>query len=261
MGQPTSSRAKSSPERSPSRSVGTFVRFLAAAGAGGALCYFVGHELVGLRSGSWPILVLAFVLVVAACVLFSFASAQLERFLRNRPNTAGAVHWFAISSLGLIFVALLGIPTAALGPRKLTYVLAEEIGLVLIVALLLTAFGPTIGAVIHRGLRPVDSRRAAAWAGPDQWPLRLGTLFLRCLAVMFLGLFLSVGEQAVALVGEPLTGNIQSVYAPLGGWILGSVIAWRLTTPLFPIRSYHPSRHAIHGTALTFVFSILFVYV
>src|SRR5262249_3604330 len=105
------------------------------------------------------------------------------------------------------------------------------------------------------------SRRAAAWAGPDQWPLRLGTLFLRCLAVMFLGLFLSVGEQAVALVGEPLTGNIQSVYAPLGGWILGSVIAWRLTTPLFPIRSYHPSRHAIHGTALTFVFSILFVYV
>jgi hypothetical protein len=242
-----------------SKSIPTAARFVIAALAGGALCYLAGHELVALHSASWPILVLAFGLVLAACVAFSFASAQLEVFLRDRPNAAGAVHWFAIASLGLVFAAILGIPTAALGPRELTYVLAEDVGLALVLALILAAFGPAIGAAIHRGLKPFSSRRAADWAGPDDWPKRLGTLLLRCLAVAVIGLFLSVGEQTVGSVDEPLTGNTQNVYAPLGGWILGTAIAWRLTTPLFPIPSYHPSRHAVHGTALTLLFSILFI--
>lgn len=84
---------------------------------------------------------------------------------------------------------------------------------------------------------------------------------MRCLAVAFAGVSLSVGEQAVGTVGSPVSNDIANVWAPIGGWLLGTAIAWRLTTPLFPDGKHHPSRHAVHGGALTLIASIAFLFV
>jgi hypothetical protein len=237
--------------------VSTWIRVTAAAALAAALCFGAGYALVELRSDSWPIFVLGFALVITACMAFAFVSLQLDGFLVGRPNIAGVVHWFAIAILGLWLAALLGIPAAALGPRSLPYVLLEDLGLAVVVGVVLAVTGPLIGAAIHGVLRRLGSKQALGWAGPSNWPKRLLTLLARCLAVAFFGFLLSVGEQAVASVGNPLTGNIQNVYAPIGGWVLGSAIAWRLTTPLFPIPSHHPSRHVVHGVALTILFSVV----
>jgi hypothetical protein len=226
---------------------------------GGFLCWFAGDLLARLHSGSWLIFLAAFGLVALAGAAFWFVSAQLEGLLDGRPNLAGGVHWLTLSSIGLVLAAFLGLIAGFAGPRGLPYVMAEDVGIALVVGLALWATGPVVGRAIYHVVRLIHPASADKWAPPR--PHHVGrnpshALLFRCLLVAFAGLFLSVGEQVVGTVGSPVTGNVANAYAPIGGWLLGTAIAWRLTTPLFPRPSHHPTRHIVHAGALTLIVSI-----
>jgi hypothetical protein len=244
------------------------------------MCYLAGRTLADLRSYSWPPFVEAGLLLAGAWVVLSFASSGVQLRQGSHPNVAGALHWLSVSSAGLVLIVVLGAIPSLAGPRDLAPVLGEDVGLVLVVATLLWAIGPSVGAAGSTLLQWMErhgdqsgpqrrfSHLAASYAeewrpptrAPDARLSPLWSLYARCLVVVAAGLALSVGEQAVGSVGNPLPGHVANFYAPIGGWVVATALAWRLTTPLFPTAGHHPSRYAVHGAGLTLILSVVAVF-
>src|SRR5438067_5253778 len=103
----TSGSAAATPSRGSS-GWATVAIFIGLAALGGFLCYLAGRVLADLRSDSWPLLVAAGLLLVAAWVVLSFAAGQLRIPGGGHPSLGGAFHWLTIASTGLVLVAGLG---------------------------------------------------------------------------------------------------------------------------------------------------------